>query len=619
MNPSKTLRLATALSSMLTGGVFYARSAEAQITIKLPFGSGSKSTYDKLKAINDRVNATRKVLLQQVGNDLPAEKAKLDQATQEAKQERADLTNDLRSETKAFDSVNDNLTDVESWLASSKLAWESESALHAVWDGKTLNGAALPDADTKVKAFSDGARKEWKGAAEGATKRLAKLHTDVTEEPQRRAQAEAKAEAKAKSDATRAQKEQVADAGRAANQALQANYKTLSKGDVPDEASLAALEARSDEVEKLEAGTGRFYRTQAGLMRIAAALDQPDAADRLKALLEGEVDSHGDAKGKSYSVPVKAKKDHCYVLLGRFISWGGQEKLTDPQLVSPREGLPVQEFGIRWYNESNNEAPWLSMYGHGFCTSHDLTATFKGNLQVAGTRNGLRYVVMDFERAKFSPLLASHLELNMPDHCDSDAWAQMFLNAVPGTVAYLNAEPVLVTRVDDVGGNTDASIVFPNPGGDWSTTRKSALTSEPPKAVRILHPFTWKDCPGKDNNDQMPRGAASRAIVECGDRITAKYGNEWKQVEAMRRAADNVSSSQVQYYSPEAEARAGKLMDLYDQEFAKKCQPLVDKTKKSIEDKFNKLVDQLTDTPPQDPLRRADHAAEEETAPYRRW
>ncbi len=106
------------------------------------------SVYDELVALNDRVNATRKVLISEVGVNFAAERERIDRAAREFASVRAQLTDELRSQGNAFTSVSDNLTDAESWNNASRAAWEVESAL------AKAQSLAAADLDGVEQAFA---------------------------------------------------------------------------------------------------------------------------------------------------------------------------------------------------------------------------------------------------------------------------------------------------------------------------------------------------------------------------------------------------------------------------------------------------------------------------------
>ncbi|MFT3711384.1 MAG: hypothetical protein QM817_27440 [Archangium sp.] len=583
---------------------------------------GGGSARDKLNDLNEKVNASRKLLVERVGVDPAAERASIDRARQELATARAGLTDDLKKDQAGYKSVAENLGDAEKWNESSASALEAElllaPAIKADAAGQEITAAQLASIEAKVNAARGNAFEGWKNVTEGQASRLATLKTNVAAGPARREEARQRAEAKAKRDALEKEQAAAQKVGHDANQALKAAYDKLSRYDVPDEAMLADIEQRAAAVEAIIPTGGQFYRNEAGLLRVYFNLDQADAAERLKAQLGGAVAARGEAHGKSFKVPVKAQANHCYVFLGKIISWGGQEKITEPYADTPTTGAAMQEFHVSFANEAMLHDKWRGVEVRGACAVQAGSLSFGGGLQVAGSRNGLRYAVLDFTRGEFPALLATHLNLELPDNCDPDAWANMFTNPVPGTVGYVGSEPVLLTSSDPVGGNRDISVVFAGKPFDWSHAKKTDVSSTPPQRVAFKHPWEFKRCPERVEG-VMPRAPISRQIAECEARIEKKYAGAWADVDRRRDAADRFSTNLVKFYNPAAEDKASRLRDAYDREWDAQCKPLEEKAKKTLEARFNKLVDSLTDNPPADGIKRAELNATEEDAPYRRW
>jgi hypothetical protein len=380
---------------------------------------------------------------------------------------------------------------------------------------------------------------------------------------------------------------------------------------------LAELEQRAAAVEAIIPTGGQFYRNEAGLLRLYANLSQADGAERLGAQLGGAIAAKGEAHGKDFKASVKAQANHCYVFFGEIISWGGQEQIVEPDLVTPATGPAMQEFRIGFANEATLADKWKGIVGFGACAVQAGPLTFQGGLKVAGLRNGLRWAVLDFTRGEFPTLLATRLNLELPDDCDGEAWATMFTNPVPGTIGYLAAEPVLVTSADPVGGNRDLSVVFAG-SGEWTHTRKSDVASAPPSRVSFKHPWKFRSCPER-NGKVMPRAPISRQLADCAAAIEKKYEGAWASVDRARDIADRASTNRVKFYNPAAEEKAGRLREAFDRDWDAKCKPIEDRARKTLEARFNKLVDTLTDAPPADPLKRAELNASEEDAPWRRW
>ena len=530
----------------------------------------------------------------------------------------ARLTTNLANEQKAYASVNENLSDAEAWLNGSAAVYDAEFALRPALEadaaGREVSAAQLSELDAKVSVAAQRSGQAWKNVADSQQQKLATLKKNIAEGPARREAARQRAEARAKSEALEKQQQQAQQAGRDANDALHRAYTALAKYDVPDEAMLADVEQKAAVVEGIIPTGGQFYRNEAGLLRLYANLNQPDGAERVKAQLGGNIAAKGEAHGKDFKASVKAAANHCYVFVGEIISWGGQEQIIEPKFESAAQ---MQEFSIGFANEAMLNDKWKGIEAYGACAVSPGQVSFSGGLKVAGTKNGLRWVVLDFAKNEFPVLLATHLNLRLPDDCDPDLWAAMFLNPVPGTIGYVDAEPVLLTGADPVGGNRDINLVYAG-SHKWSNAKKSSVLSAPPKRVSFKHPFEFNKCPGRVDN-VWPKAPLSRQIAQCEANIDKKYEGAWAGVDRARDAADRVSTNYVKFYNPAAEEKAGRLREAWDRDWDAQCKPLVAKAEKTLEARFNKLVDTVVDAPPADPIKRAELNASEEDAPYRRW
>ncbi|MBL8912708.1 MAG: hypothetical protein JNM17_18585 [Archangium sp.] len=581
---------------------------------------GGGSARDKLNDLNDKVNASRKLLIQRVGENPHEERASIEKARQELAVVRAGLTDDLKRDKAGYDSVLSNLSDAEKWNESSATALDAELMLAPTIktdaDGQEVSAQQLADVEAKLQAARANQFEGWKGVIDNQFSRFTTLKKNVAAGPARREEAKRRAEQRAKQEAREKQEKAVEQVARDANEALKVAYDALKRYEIPSEEQLAAIEQRAAAVEAIIPTGGQFYRNEAGLLRLYANLNQTDGADRLKAQLGGAIAAKGEAHGKTFKATFKAQPNHCYVFFGEIITWGGQEKIDN---LGHETGMSrIQSFDIGFANESGLNDKWKGIDARGVCTVSAGQVSFSGGLQVAGSRNGLRYVVLDFARSEFPVLLATHLNLDLPDWCDPDSWAELFVNPVPGTIGYLGNEPVVLTAADPVGGNRDMRFAHAGKPFDSSRSNKDQLTSTPPQKISFKVPWEFKRCPEKTEG-AMPDAPLSRQIAQCEANIEKKYAGAWADVDRRRDAADRLSGKYIKYYNPAAEEKASRLRDAYDRDWDAQCKPIEEKAKKTLEARFNKLVDLLTDKPPVDTLKRADLAAAEEDAPYRRW
>jgi hypothetical protein len=170
----------------------------------------------------------------------------------------------------------------------------------------------------------------------------------------------------------------------------------------------------------------------------------------------------------------------------------------------------------------------------------------------------------------------------MPDHCDPEAWAAMYLSPIPGSFGYLRGEPVVVSG--------DRAFYAAQPGQYAIGTREEDLSRTPPAAPKFTHRVKWSRC--------NPQGAApaSRALKACTDRIERRYESQWKAIEQVRA---------LKVHSPATEEQASHLRKKFDDDFVRECQPLEDTAQKAFEARFEELMVQLTEARPVDVLSTA--------------
>lgn len=581
----KTKALVLAGVTLLTPAcATYMSTSNGVTTIKF----GAEAQYEKLKVLNDRVNVARKQLLERFGEDAAAESATIDAVSKELAAIRAQLT-PMKSNGAPYKSVDENLTDAENWNETTRLGLAAHVALKAAEDrvlaDPGLTAQELDATDTTVKAFARGVRKEWKNVADKDTRRMTELRQTTAAGPELREKARAEAEVRA---ATKARE----DARRRAEQAIQEGKaseaqvrKRLAAAEVPSEAEVAALAASVEKVAAIserEAEKGERLLLDA---RIARALDGEDAGPALQALLQGTVATTGQSKGKTLSVPLTVKKNHCVVWLGRFAAYTGSEQVKEEKLVVAGDATAAQQFTY-WAERVGHEGG-RAFQLRGLCATRDVKATVSAKLEFTGTKNGVRYAALDFEKSLFPRSLATKLEIDMPDHCDAEAWAAMWLAPVPGSFGYLRGEPVVVSQ--------DRAFFAGGPGA--SSNNIQDLSRTPPKAVKFTHQLKWQRC-----DLEYGDAPVSKSMKACGDRIEKRYESQWKAIDRVRDVASGMSNSTVKFYSPAAEEKASRLRQKYDDDFARECQPMEDKAQKAFEKRFEKLVDQLTDAKPVDVL-----------------
>jgi hypothetical protein len=549
---------------------------------------GAEAEYEKLKVLNERVNQARKSLLERYGDKPDEELVTINAVAKELAAVRQELT-PMKSNGAPYRSVEENLTDAIDWNESTRRGLASQQAIKErearVLAEPGLTPQELDATETIVKAFTTNVRKEWKNVADNHTKRMKELRDTTSAGPELRAKAKAEAERKAAEKAKEEARQNAQQARYQADQLQRKMQQTMEKAEVPSEEDINTLAGL---VQKIATGDLDEARHGEKIMldaRIVRALDQENAGPAMQALFQGTVATSGQSKGKTLSVPLNVKRGHCAVFFGRFANFTGSELIKDPVLGVPGDSTAAQKFSM-WANHAGGNSRVFEL--HGFCALRDVKGTVGASLEFTGTKNGVRYVVLDFEKPQFPRLLASHLNIDMPDHCDPEAWASMWLNPVPGSLGYLNGEPVIVS--------TDRAYFAGDPGDNQSFDL-DRLERAAPKNVKFTHQLKWKRC-----NLDYPEAPVSRSLKACSDKIDKRYESQWKSVERVREVADGMSTSTWKYYSPAAEEKASRLRIAADKDWERECQPTEDKMEKTFAKRFEKLVDQLTDDRPVDVL-----------------
>lgn len=548
------------------------------VTTATPTNGGATVTSDaavpleNLKTLNERVNIARKSLLQRFGDDPVREAATIATVGKELAAVRAQIT-PLKSNAAAYEAVSENLFDAEKWNATTQAGLRAQLALKAMekraLEDPPPSARDLDVTERTVKAFTTNVRKEWKVVAGTHTQRMSDLRRTVAE-------AQARAAAKEREEAHRQAEKAIAEV-----------KQRIAALEVPSEeeiSALAALVERVDAVSSPEAREGRRLLLDA---RIARALAGDRPAPVLQNLFLADAVTDGQSTGKALSVPLTVKKGHCLVWVGRYTSYTGSERVREQKVVVAGDSSAAQQFSYGAERVgTGGDARAFEL--RGVCATRDLQATLTGKLEFTGTRNSLRYAALDFEKSHFPRELASSLVIDMPDHCDPDAWAAMYLSPIPGSFGYLRGEPVVVS--------CDRAFYAAEPGQYSIGHREEDLSRAPPDALNFTRRVKWSRC---DPNGAAP---ASRALRACTDRIERRYESQWQAIDRVREVASAISTSALQVHSPATEEQAARLRKKFDDDFVRECQPLEDTAQKAFEARFGELMDQLTDTRPVDIL-----------------
>jgi len=580
-----------------------APAAHAQFKISLPGvklpGAFSPEEADReLRRLNDVVQAGLQNLPSSFGNNPDAELKQI--ATAEAKlaEAKKGFGVTLRMGGSNYGVVEGNIKLLEKGIAHAKGAQKCSVARKAI----TSKQERLLTADASELAAFKSAIEAYRPLVDEGNKPILKFFDDelarVTAE---NAVVADKAKKNMAARLSKDQEEKMKKAGQAANQALAAIYTSIQKERSVDDGARTTFAKAIDDVRAIDAGSALYYEHESKLIDLYASWSKPDgdAQEAIAKKLGGVLVAKGRSSGKKLDVTVKPKGDHCYLLLQHFAERAGTEKIENFRWST--KGARVQTIGHSWGNGQGVERT------EGFCALGPSTVTANADLVFAGSKNGVRYAVVEIPRKSFPSFVATRMGVSFPDPCDFDHWASYFAKPIPGTFAYLNNEPVIVTYADSVGGNRDASYrTIANTDGN---ARKSSFSTTAPDSISVRSQFNFRGC-----WTEQPEGDLSKKLAACYDRIDARYEKDWKQVEALREQAARHGAINLA-----AEDQASRLKERASDDEEKECGPIYDKAEKEAERTYTKLVDMLVDKKYVDPLARVELAATEETAPYRRW
>ena len=568
-----------------------------------PYGAQANPYY-KLKRINNDVNAARRGFLKTVGRNIDSERRALARTAERLAAAQRKLTADLKVEGAAYRSVYDNLTSAQAELHVQRLAVAAAAAVVDVSTthrrGEPVAAATFRQLDETVSRFVRGTNEHWSNAAKFYQKRARELRTAnpkvIAAKAARAEAAKRRAAAAAKRAAAQAQKQRRAVVARARHDIVGAIARTGETSAAQLNTLQTAITSIRDEAPR----AARYFAAELKRFRAHAQWSKSDAelAPALATLLSGELIAHGRSRGKSLTVNIRAKADHCYALLTRYANWSGSERIHSFKWVQ-KTREPVQRFEV-WQPQKYRIPPI-----RGFCVTAAGRVTATAKLQFAGTKNGVRYVVVGWTRKTFPTALAGKLRLLTDDHCDFTYWQKLWTNPVPGTLVYHRAEPRLIVSPGyfSYGGGSKGYVPIRTLRLDMTTMNVgtgASLTDQPPRAVAVRTQFRYRKCPR-----QYGTAPLSKKIHRCYQSIDRKYASQWRAIDRLRDAARRQGG-----ISPYAERRADKLGERQEREQQRRCRPLETTAKKRQQAVFNKLVDHLVDNRPQNGLRRAEYLQE---------
>lgn len=372
-------------------------------------------------------------------------------------------------------------------------------------------------------------------------------------------------------------------------------HMSASTDPIPD-AKLASLDGVVKELDPLDRNKARYYAHMLTSYRLENAWRGPenDTAGRIANVLGADVTTSGTLrdKDKTASFAFKADNEKCYVAFLRFATSTGAEKLDD---FAWSAGNNLTGNLQRFHMWGRQGGPWERTVG--FCTTKEAQVTGSGKLTFAGTKNGLRYVVVSTARAKLPLYVATYMSADYGDPCDTDSWLSLWTNPVPGSIVYAGSEPFLVTSPDRSGvWITAANVTLQNS----VRLQKPNLTQTPPKPVKVATQFRMPGCLKLSKNTTS---ADSTKLAKCYEGIEKRYDPQYDALERQRDAAVSYTGRRA------AIAAIERLNDAYDRDVERQCKPIEKQIAKKWEATYNKIVDTYVDSPYQSPIDRAGEMA----------
>lgn len=328
-----------------------------------------------------------------------------------------------------------------------------------------------------------------------------------------------------------------------------------------------------------------YYLTQYTLENAFWQSDT-DAPRTIGTTLASEVVTSGASDGKKLTLNFNAKAGHCYTVLMRYKTTTGREEINKLDWKARAGNTNIQRY---YYTRYSDEPDVMRMVGA--CATKDTPVTLTADLVFAGTKNALRYAVVGSPKDKFPVHLATYASIEIGDKCDYDAWHNLWVDPIPGSLVYDGTEPFLVSSPDRAGGGwvTLLSATMGQP-----RAQKKELVTAPPRTVKFSTQFKFPGC-----SRETAEHADSIRFQKCHAQIDAKYKGQW---DAAERARDNA----ITYLARRAaEAQLNRIDEADENDREKLCKPIEDQIAKKWEAAFNKIVDKYTDAPLKSPVDRA--------------
>lgn len=593
-------------SSLFALVVLTALPATAQIKIsipgiKLPGSSSSSSSSapaanpeQDLRRINGDLQRGFSKVPKAYGDDPERELKGIQEGEAIVAKAEKELNPGHKLAGDAYKTVTDNIAALKDNIRNGKLAHACSAARMVILEKhnklELASDAELKALDDAAATFAKEGGKGWENPVkffQDEAKRLRDENPRVGE----------RAVARAAQQKKRANEKEFTEATREANRARKAIFQHLSSSQDPiPEDLLKALVDAGERVKKTSEGAALFYETEHRHFLIDNAFRSPDkeAFPKVAELYEGDLIASGKTSGKKMKVSFKTKKNWCYTMVSRFATHTGGEEINHFSFDAKGGNTPLQEYNS--YREMSYDYQRVS----GVCTTKPVSVTATADLKFAGTKNGVRYVVVGWPKDKFPTFQATYMGVYGGDSCDTEAWDQLWTNPVPGSIVYSGNEPFILTSPDRAG---QMWVTMMNATRRNSVrAQKQNLSSKPQGAVAFRTQFEFRGCPSLE----YAKHKDSIKLGKCHQKIDKKYQKPWDRAQRERENAKTLGALKA------AEAKLERLREKDAKDRRKLCAPIEKQIKKKWQKTFDRIVDAYADKAYSDEVGRAERLAAED-------
>jgi len=559
----------------------------------------ASTAFDRLDELNLKLDAAADKVKLNVGASAERRAAQIQDLQSLADEVRGKLTADLSSEADAFELVKKKLAHLDQLIGFAKTmqrAMEMRQAIVNIHlqnrpatstDFATYQAAIDALQKSGEPALADGARslRDEFGKLQAENRRLEELVAKIARlESSRMAAIKAQKETEDRVT-TRADR-----AYAAARQTLESAYAVLAEKDVPlPDGMTAALDRAAKSLEPFSEQAREALLAETRFLRLVDEWLSVDA-DVLPAMakmLGGDPIASGTLREPKLARPFQAKSGWCYAALLHSVRAGGASPGTFAFQSRAKGESGLQPFRV-WRDPRAGVV-------YGACATLAEPAGFGGTLG-ADAKNGARWVLLGWPRAKFPRDLARNLSVTPPNPCDAKAWMQQWTEPVPGSIVFAGGEPRLV--VEDV---PEQQVVVRTLAFERIALTRRVVTGRPANGPTLptLTPPLPSCFPG------APRSADNLALAKCRRNLAAKH--------TKTAGADAVQLDEdLATFSPHSLELASYATDEWKTDDAKQCGPAERRVQTAWEKAVKKIGEALvkqTSDPIDRPALMADAAA----------